>query len=87
MASEIANAKGGTMPFIDIKVIEGAFTAEEKRELVESVSEAVIAIEGEALRPLTHTVVTESPSGGWAIGGKALTAEDVKAKRGVGAPA
>jgi thioredoxin reductase (NADPH) len=40
------------MPFIDIKVIEGVFTPAEKRELVERVSEAVIAVEGEALRPL-----------------------------------
>ena len=35
------------MPFIDIKVIEGVFTAEEKREMVERVSEALIAVEGE----------------------------------------
>jgi 4-oxalocrotonate tautomerase len=70
-----------SMPFIDIKVIEGVFTAEEQRELVERVSEAVIAVEGEALRPFTHTVVTETPSGSWAIGGQALTSEDVKTKR------
>jgi 4-oxalocrotonate tautomerase len=50
------------MPFIDIKVIEGAFTPEEKRELVERVSEAVIAVEGEPLRPVTHTVITETPA-------------------------
>lgn len=43
------------MPSIDIKVIEGVFTPEEQRELVERVSEAVIAVEGEALRPFTHT--------------------------------
>jgi 4-oxalocrotonate tautomerase len=69
------------VPFIDIKVIEGVFTPEEQRELVERVSEAVIAVEGEALRPVTHTVVTETPSGSWAIGGQAMRAEDVKAKR------
>ena len=69
------------MPFIDIKVIEGVFTPEEQRELVERVSEAVIAVEGEALRPVTHTVVTETPSGSWAVGGRALTTEDVKAKQ------
>jgi len=69
------------MPFIDIKVIEGVFTSEEQRELVERVSEAVISVEGEALRPFTHTVITETPSGSWAIGGQPLTAEDVKAKR------
>ncbi|WP_407286349.1 4-oxalocrotonate tautomerase family protein [Streptomyces sp. BP-8] len=69
------------MPFIDIKVIAGVFTPEEKQKMVEGVSEALIAIEGEALRPVTHVVITETPSGEWAVGGKALTAEDVKAKR------
>jgi 4-oxalocrotonate tautomerase len=75
------------MPFIDIKVIEGVFTPEEQRELVERVSEAVVAVEGEELRPFTMTVVTETPSGSWAIGGQALTSEEVKAKRGVAAVA
>ncbi|MFI6770926.1 4-oxalocrotonate tautomerase family protein [Streptomyces sp. NPDC050355] len=69
------------MPFIDIKVIAGVFTPEEKQKMVEGVSEVLIAIEGEALRPVTHVVITETPSGEWAVGGKALTAEDVKAKR------
>ncbi len=75
------------MPFIDIKVIEGVFTPEEKRELVERVSETVVEVEGEPLRPVTHTVITETPSGEWAIGGKALTAEDVRTMRSEGAPA
>jgi 4-oxalocrotonate tautomerase len=69
------------MPFIDIKVIQGAFTDEEKREMVERASEAVIAVEGEALRPLTHAAITETPSGEWAVGGSAKTAEEVRALR------
>jgi len=69
------------MPFIDIKVIQGVFTPEEKRELVERVSEAAIAVEGEALRPFTVTAITETPSGEWAVGGRTYTAEDVKAAR------
>ena len=69
------------MPFIDIKVIQGVFTPEEKRELVERVSETVIAVEGEALRPYTATAITETPSGEWAVGGRTYTAEDVKAAR------
>lgn len=73
------------MPFIDIKVIQGVFTPEEKRELVERVSEAVIAVEGEALRPVTHTALTETPSGEWAIGGQTYTADDVKALRSAAA--
>lgn len=73
------------MPFIDIKVIQGVFTPEEKRELVERVSEAVIAVEGEALRPVTHTALTETPSGEWAIGGQTYTADDVNALRSAAA--
>lgn len=75
------------MPFIDIKVIEGVFTPAEQQELVERVSEAVIAVEGEPLREVTHTVVTETPSGSWAIGGQAMRTEDVKAKRATAAVA
>jgi 4-oxalocrotonate tautomerase len=75
------------MPFIDIKVIQGAFTPEEKRNLVERVSETVIALEGEALRPYTHTAITETPSGEWAVGGQLLTAEDVQAVRSAAATA
>lgn len=73
------------MPFIDIKVIQGVFTPEEKRELVERVSEAVIEVEGEALRPVTTTALTETPSGEWAVGGQTYTAEDVKALRSAAA--
>ena len=69
------------MPFIDIKVIQGVFTPEEKRELVERVSETVIALEGEALRPYTTTAITETPSGEWAVGGQLFTADEVKAAR------
>jgi len=75
------------MPFIDIKVIEGVFTPEEQQELVERVSEAVIAVEGEALRPVTHVAITETPSGTWAIGGQAMTAEAVRSKRAAAAVA
>ena len=61
------------------------FTPEEKRELGERVSEAVIAVEGEALRPVTTTAITETPSGEWAVGGRTYAAEDVKAMRSAGA--
>jgi 4-oxalocrotonate tautomerase len=75
------------MPFIEIKVIEGVFTPEEKRQLVERVSETAIAVEGEALRPFTVTAVTETASGEWAVGGQTFTADDVKAARSAGVTA
>ena len=73
------------MPFIDIKVIQGVFTPEEKRELVERVSETVIAVEGEALRPYTTTAITETPSGEWTVGGRTYTADEVKTVRSAAA--
>jgi 4-oxalocrotonate tautomerase len=75
------------MPFIDIKVIQGVFTPEEKRELVQRLSEAAIAVEGEALRPFTVTAITETPSGEWAVGGRSYTADEVKAARSAAATA
>ncbi len=65
------------MPFVDIKVIEGVFSHDEKREAVERVSEALFQTWGEGMRKATHVVITETPSGEWAVGGKALTADDV----------
>jgi 4-oxalocrotonate tautomerase len=66
------------MPFVDIKVIEGVFTHDEKREAVERVSETLLQTWGEGLRKSTHVIITETPSGEWAVGGRALTADDVK---------
>ncbi len=65
------------MPVVDIKVIEGVFSHEEKREAVEKISEALFETWGEGLRNATHVIISETPSGEWAVGGKALTADDV----------
>ena len=39
----------------------------------------MVAVEGEAMRPVTWVRVQEIESGEWAIGGNPLTASDVKA--------
>lgn len=65
------------MPFVDIKVIEDVFTHDEKREAVERVSQTILETWGEGMRDATHVVITETPSGEWAVGGKALSADDV----------
>ncbi len=67
------------MPLVTIDVIKDVFTPNQKRELIERVTEAMIAVEGEALRGVTWVRVQEFEQGDWAIGGKALSAEDVKA--------
>lgn len=72
------------MPLVDIHLIEGAFTPEQKREMIEKVTETMVGIEGEALRGVTWVRVQEFASGEWGIGGKAITADDVKGMRDSG---
>jgi 4-oxalocrotonate tautomerase len=74
------------MPYVDIKLIEGVFDADQKREMIEKVTEAMIEVEGENMRGVTFVVVDEVKSGDWGIGGQAMTAEAVRALA-AGAPA
>jgi 4-oxalocrotonate tautomerase len=67
------------MPLVDIQLIRGVFNDEQKKEMLESVTNAMVAIEGEAMRGVTWVRIQELASGEWAIGGKPLSAGDVKA--------
>ncbi|HUJ52887.1 MAG TPA: 4-oxalocrotonate tautomerase family protein [Steroidobacteraceae bacterium] len=67
------------MPLINVKVIEGVFSAEQKTRIIRSLTDAMVEIEGEGMRPVTWTVVEEVKSGDWAIGGKPLATADVRA--------
>ena len=67
------------MPVVDIELIEGVFDKDQKQQMIRKVTEAMVGIEGEALRPYTLVRVREVASGEWAIGGQPLTAADVKA--------
>jgi len=67
------------MPLVDIQLIEGVFDADQKRRMIEEVTETMVRIEGEALRGVTWVRVQEIASGAWGIGGKPMTAADVKA--------
>ena len=70
------------MPIVDIQVIDGVFTPEQKKAMIERVTDTMVEIEGEAMRGVTWVRVQEYGSGEWGIGGKALTADDVKALGG-----
>ena len=67
------------MPLVDIQLIEGVFDKAQKQQMIRNVTEAMVEVEGEAMRGVTWVRVHEVASGEWAIGGKALTAADVKA--------
>ena len=67
------------MPLVEVKLIENVFTPEQKREMIERLTDTMVEIEGESLRSVTWVTVQEVPSGSWGIGGNALRTEDVKA--------
>jgi 4-oxalocrotonate tautomerase len=67
------------MPLINVKVIEGVFSDDQKTQIVKSLTEAMVAVEGENMRPVTWVVVEDVRSGSWGIGGQPLTTADVKA--------
>jgi 4-oxalocrotonate tautomerase len=67
------------MPLIQVKVLEGVFTESQKREIVQKLTDAMVSIEGENMRPVTWVIVEEVKSGDWGIGGKALTTAEVQA--------
>jgi 4-oxalocrotonate tautomerase len=67
------------MPMVNIEVIKDVFTPTQKRDLIEKVTEAMVAVEGEAMRGVTWVRIQEFEQGDWAIGGKPLTAADVHA--------
>jgi 4-oxalocrotonate tautomerase len=54
------------------------FDAVQKRKIVEKLTDAMVAIEGENMRSVTWCVVEEVRSGDWGIAGKPLTTADVK---------
>ena len=66
------------MPFINVKLIDGVYSAGEKAEIARSLTDAMVAIEGENLRSVTICVIEEVKSGDWAIGGQSFTTETVR---------
>lgn len=69
------------MPLIQISVPAGSLSTEQKRQMVEKITDVVVEVEGiPAVRAGTWVHVNEVPDGGWGIGGHALTLADLEAK-------
>jgi 4-oxalocrotonate tautomerase len=67
------------MPFINVKLIEGVFSPEQKAQIIRRLTDTMVDIEGEAMRSVTWTVIEEVKSGDWGIAGNPLSTADVKA--------
>jgi 4-oxalocrotonate tautomerase len=67
------------MPLINVKVIAGVFSPDQKQQIIRKLTDAMVSIEGKALRPATWVTLEEVASGDWGMGGKPITTADVKA--------
>ena len=67
------------MALIQVKLLEGVFTAPQKQEIIERLTEAMVQIEGQNTRRNVWCVIEEVASGEWGSGGQTLTSDDVKA--------
>jgi 4-oxalocrotonate tautomerase len=79
---EVPKRKVSAMPLVNVRLIEGVFTPEQKRDMIHRLTETMVEIEGENLRPVTWVIVEEVKSGDWGIGGNGLTTADVHALQG-----
>jgi 4-oxalocrotonate tautomerase len=66
------------MPLVNVEIIENVFTPEQKQQIITKLTEAMISIEGEALRPYTLVKIDEVKEGNWSVGGQSLRASDVR---------
>ena len=47
------------MPLINVKIIEGVFSTEQKQEIIRKLTDTMVSIEGENMRGVTWCVVEE----------------------------
>jgi len=64
------------MPIINVKLVEGAFQTDQKRQLLTKLTDAVEGVYP-GLRDVTFVTIEEVKDGDWGIGGQSITAKKV----------
>jgi 4-oxalocrotonate tautomerase len=64
---------------VTVDVIKGVFSPQQKEQIIEKVTAAMLEVEGENMRGVTWVRIAEFEGGDWAIGGRRLAAADVHA--------
>ncbi len=72
------------MPLIQIKLLKGALSEEQKKEMIARVSEVAAEIEArphpkENLLPYTSCIIDEITPANWGVGGQPMSLEALKA--------
>jgi 4-oxalocrotonate tautomerase len=77
--TRLPSIRGLEMPLIQVRVIKDVFNKDQKRQIINKLTDAMVSVEGENMRGVTWVTIEEVDSGDWGIGGKALTTSDVHA--------
>jgi len=66
------------MPLAQIKGISGFLSTEQKQEIIRRVTDAIVSVEGEGMRPVTWVIIEDVNSGEWGIAGEPVTTEMIR---------
>ena len=66
------------MPLVQIKGISGYLSLQQKQEIIRKVTDAVVSVEGEGLRPVTWVLIEDVASGEWGVGGQPVTTDAIR---------
>ena len=66
------------MALVTIDIVKGVFNDDQKKQMIERVTEAMISVEGETMRHVTWVKLNEIEH--WAVGGHILSVADVEAQ-------
>ena len=59
------------MPFVNVKLVEGVFSTEEKHAMAKALTDVMVKFEGsEAFREVVWVLIEELHTDGWHIGGR-----------------
>lgn len=73
------------MPLVQITGVGNYLTLEQKQEIIRKVTDAVVSVEGEGLRPVTWVTIQDVQPGAWGVGGSPVTDADLRAMAAAGA--
>lgn len=66
------------MPLVQIKGVGGYLSLAQKQDMIRKVTEAVLSVEGEGLRPVTWATIEDVQPGAWGVGGQPVTDDDLR---------
>ena len=66
------------MPIIDVKVMEGVLTTDQKQAVARGITDVFANVVGSRAKPVTWVVIHDVGSGQWTMGGDPVTTEGVK---------